>query len=196
MKASRLNLISILILITFSSCHKRLSEKEYIKWVEQDNELTKTKIIGDWKFTLRYLPADYQVLKLGVNRHSTEYKQMVEMKKKSQNYLLRISAVDSTVNALEQGVSSKEDYIDRMYYLQYKSNSDFLLQQSKIEYRSEIAHFERTFNMNKNIDISVVFDCESSNSDRTIIYDAHQFNSGLIKFFLDEKEFLNIPNLN
>ena len=185
----------LLIIVIMSSCNK-MNPKDYIKFIEQNNAITKTKIIGNWKYTLKYLPNEYQILKAGINYNSKDYKLRIDQSKGTQYYLLIISSVDSTKNALEQEINSKEEYNKRLYYLEYKTMNDLKIKKNDIEYPVSISHFERSFNMNKKINISFLINSDNNNEERIITYDAHMFQSGIIKFYFNEKDFTSIPKLN
>lgn len=197
MKAGSFLLYILLLLL--SSCNKKeLGIKEYVTWVEGDNDLlVQKKQVGEFIFTFRLLPVEYKAAK-GILEETIAldlYQQ--KLKRWNGMYYMNVSMdlKDKKKQILEYNLSSANEFQQRLYYLSYRMQNDLKMRCGNVEVPCGLYHFERNYGLKTGIDIAVGFENKCNENDLTFELNPQLFNTGLIKVTFLQGDLKKVPTL-
>jgi hypothetical protein len=177
-----------------------LSPDEYMNWVnDADNGLLHEQIIGEYKFIFQYYPAAYMTLKdlytSGVEVNKDSFDSTLREYDGLQYGIFKIGTISGNNEFLKQGVVSEQEYFDRIQYFISMVQNDIYLVSGLDTLPCKMHHFERTFSINSFDNIVLGFDADQKKVDKTVIFSDKVLGIGDIKFFIPNKVFTTIPQI-
>lgn len=191
------NISFIFILFILVSCSsKKLEKTELIKWVENtENGLVKEKEIDAIKFRLQYQPPIVSALKGDPNINSENLKAKLDEYSDYEYFVLRIQGKNGQ-EPLEINNSSETELSQRIIYLSFEAQKDFMLITDSDTLPCVMYHFERNYNSVNYDSFILTFPKTKSASDNIIIsYNDHVWGMGKVNFEFDRKVITSIPEL-
>ncbi len=190
-----------LFAVLLSSCGRhKLEAKEYIKWVDESEILSSTKVIGNIEFTMRYIPAEYMLLKeiaAGKNVSKEVFNQKLKEQSKLIYINLQVKDLDSHSEAIRSGVRSMEDLSQKINHMSFNAQKDFELIQCDSLKKCVLYHFERSYDLASHNKIVMAFEnnghCES---DIKLKYDDQVFDTGIINLVITKEQLAEVPALD
>ncbi|MCI5059422.1 MAG: hypothetical protein MRY83_25135, partial [Flavobacteriales bacterium] len=176
-------------------------KKELIKEFDQvlkENNLIKTKEVGELAFTISYLPHEYLALKEMGNQIDNE-----KLKKSMENYSelvyfqIQITNPQQQSELLKYNLSNADEYDARIKYYAFDADKDIKISQSEGTTACAISHFERNFDVVPHIRLLAAFEMNKLQLNEDIIFEFQDnvFNKGIIKVKFDPISQINLPNL-
>jgi hypothetical protein len=113
----------------------------------------------------------------------------------------RISTPNLKSELLKAGISSLEEYNQRILYCSFQMQNDLKLLDGRDTLNCELFHFERVYNLAPYATFSLGFplgkmECNGKQiNDKTLIYDDKMFGVGRINLTIKGKDIENIPHL-
>ncbi|MFT4800246.1 MAG: hypothetical protein ACI93N_000004 [Flavobacteriaceae bacterium] len=194
-----LSLYLLLLLLGFSSCQqKSLSIPDYINWVKSaESNMSVSKKIGDYSFTLQYLPIKYRALQEVDNLQSVTKNQLdsiTDIYKNQEFFILRISNANETKNMLKTNLFSHEEYQERVQYFSFGLQSDLSLITTELLACTTI-HFERSYGLSPYDTFLISFPSTLEKTDKQFVYNDRILGTGPVKFTITKENIDNIPKL-
>jgi len=192
------NYIMLLFFVLFTNCdftkEKKLGINEYLKWT-QDNPIQWSKGISNISLTLEYVPSGYKYLmdnrslKNGYNQSGVDdYYQRCFFK-------LKIRSLDSNNSLLKYKLKNETEYQGRLeYFLNYIKDDIYILNGNDTTFCSD-SHFERTYDLSRDLTILLSFDKKLENLGNKFVYNEHLFNLGKLNLQLKSDLLKSIPKL-
>lgn len=181
-----------------SSCDKdQLSPVEYVKWVKSNKSgLITEKVVGEYAFTLSYLPVDYRLIKeVGLDSIFFKETEILREELNKQDYFLfRMSNKNKTKNMLKTALSSPSEFQSRVNYFSFYSVEDFELVSSE-SLSCSFFHLERAYGLTPYDTFILSFPKSDDNKDKTVVYHDKILGVGPIKLTINKKYIKNIPDL-
>jgi hypothetical protein len=183
----------------FSS--KSLLPSEYVNWVQDEkNGLKKEKNIEDITFFMQYKPVDYVICQ---EEKNDSIKKELRNKKASElsdmeYYDLKIMITNGEGELLKYGISSPQDYNERVKYYAFQMQNDISMVENGDTIPCGLYHFERAYDVSPFSTFLLGFKKskkEKVDGEKTIIFYDKVYDKGIIKFTFNNKEQNNIPKL-
>jgi hypothetical protein len=193
---------TVLLLLTIISCSKtpetihELLPSELVRYVDDpENGLTQVKIIGEYKYELKFCPADYMI----ANEFRTDHlddKLYQKRKKDFENlnyYRLRISLSESNSDVMYSNLQEPSDYFSRDSYLAFEFKNQ-IKTISNDTLPCELYHFVNSHSVTPYADIIMAF-AKSENESPMVLINDVVFGSGILKFYFDKENIEKIPSI-
>jgi hypothetical protein len=179
--------------------NEKLPPGQYVKWVEDDqNGLKKVKTIDDIIYTAQYKPCQYVVCE---EEKKTELADSIVKQRVSElggmQYInLKIEITDQNGEFLRHGISTTEEYNDRINYFSFGMQKDVQLVDAGDTLPCLLFHFERLYNVAPYGTFLLAFPKgKNTDGDKTLIIYDHVFNTGIVKLFFKGSDLKNTPQL-
>jgi hypothetical protein len=181
------------------STSPELSSEGYMEFVKDNShDLAQSKEIGDFVYTVRFLPAEYLVLReLG---NDTINKQEFDKKTKEMNelqyfnFMIQNKAFNQEL--LRFQLTGENEYYSRIEYFSFKMQDDIKLVDGKDTLSCELFHFERTYDIAPYLTFNVAFkNTNNKTGGKTFSFDDMIFKNGKINITFDKTIFTNIPKI-
>ncbi len=196
-----LNILGIICMLLMVSCKpKSVTTEELFAFVNNtDNGFIRSEQIGGYELTVIHQPAE---LKAALELQDTiptdaGFKQLLEVKKETMDFIFRIGSKDQKGDALEQGISNLAQYQDRLGYLASAIHHDFMLVNDKDTIPCILHHYERNFQMAHFHQVLLSFKRPENMSDEIrVIYNDRLLGTGKVQFVFKKERINNIPEIN
>jgi hypothetical protein len=177
----------------------KLSPFEYVSWCrDENNGLHKSKELGELTFSLQYKPCEYIVCIEQKKEHiekSQLYKELEELQGLDY-YDFRITLASGQGELLKHGLSSIQEYNERIDYFAFRMQHDIKLIAGKDTLGCQLFHFERSYDVSPEAVFLLGFPVSANaNEERTFFYEDNIFRKGIIKFTFTPRELNQIPKL-
>ncbi|MES2779268.1 MAG: hypothetical protein V4651_05155 [Bacteroidota bacterium] len=189
-----------LSIITFLGCsgQKRVSQEEYITWVNNaENGLVQEQVVGDYKFSFQYLPAEYMALKelmaSEIMPTKPVFDSVLNNYRGLQYGVMKIGALIEGGDVLKQSITSEAEYFERIQYYTTIVPRDIFIVKGNDTLNCAMHHFERTFSISSFNTIMLGFENNSDSNDQIVVYDDQVLGTGKISFFISREALSNIP---
>ncbi len=202
-------LLLIVCTLLYVSCATRINtQAELFHWLhDADHGFVKSKQVGDYKLTAKYLPPD--VLAYLEWRHDNEFDQeridsLIRMHSNSVTILFTIEPREMNWqrDVMTDGVANYEAYRDRMMQLNFNVSEYFRLETAEASYIPVLANMENLYNLSGQRTLYLVFTPLNENDD---LLSADQlklkfsdaiFNTGINYFGFNRFEIEDIPGIH
>jgi len=197
-----INCIGIVFLfLSLASCKKNMKAGEYVSYVSKnDNGLRKNTVVDGFEFCMQYRPYDYIILMESKgNFKSYDLEKRSSELKGTAWFSITIKRSDNNSTPLRYGITSIEEYNQRLNYYLNEAKKDIWL-----VYDNETIHpasylFENNYNLTPQETIMVGFFLPAGEDypkkNMQLSYNDQVFKSGIIKATYSEDALRNIPNL-
>lgn len=192
----------ILVFIGLVACNKKAVDAEtYIQFVNNpENGLLKNIEVGDFKIEVQLRPVEYVVIQeLGAENLLKEDFETRVKDNNQEYFLLRIGSKDSKSDALSNGITAQNEYLERIGYLIANIDKDIYLIEGDDTLRCAMHHFERSYHLTSYHNILLVFDRSISKGkkgqDQLFVYDDAILGIGKLNIKFESKAINNIPNI-
>ena len=171
---------------------KHLGRKDYVQWInDPSNGLSKSKVVGDIKFTLRYKPVDYIVLNevLANTITSGGFDSLKRKYDGLQYFEMTIDPSTGNENILKYQTNSASDYNENLNYYSFKMREDIKLIDGDSILPCVLFNFDNSHDLSKHSTAVFAFERSSLNTltDKVIKYDATRLGIGFVKIEIDRK---------
>lgn len=118
-----------LITISSASCKKSMESADYMRYVlNNENGLKKTEVVDGWQYIMQYKPHEYIHLSEKMHNQSmSELSERLVALKGTAWFNISIKKVDNSYTVLRYGVTSLEEYNNRLNYYLNEANNDISL---------------------------------------------------------------------
>ncbi len=197
-------IIAILTLLCFASCQEReiLFPIDYVQWFDDKaSGLVVEKELKDFVFKARLMTPEVMALRDLKHENVTVDNFQSTLKKFGGNYYVqvRISDKEGNKHALDKGVTSQNEFYQRVAYFNFLAEPDFKLLAGTDTLHCKLLHFENTYGLVPFNDIQMAFPADAgglhSNRDFTLIWDDKVLGVGTVKFRFDKEDIQLIPEL-
>ncbi|MES2701535.1 MAG: hypothetical protein V4649_02795 [Bacteroidota bacterium] len=189
------------ILICCVSCKKNMTANEYSSYVNNtEHGLKKVMQIDGWEFTILYRPSEYVML-MENKGNKTGYNFEARRAELAGTAWFNISIrrVDGQVTPLRFGISSSEEYNERLNYYLNGAIKDISLVYGQDTLGPTSYAFETNYNLTPQETIVAGFilpgDSKFPTKDLSISFVDRVFGNGIVKATYNTKTLKNIPNL-
>jgi len=178
---------------------EELPPTEYVAWCRStENNLKKSKEIGDITFSLLYKPAEYvactedEDCSLSADTLKEKLKELEGL----DYYDLRIELTSAQGELLKYNVESAQEYGQRVNYFAFDMQRDIKLIEGKDTLDCKLFHFERAYDVAPYATFLLGFPkSKSSTAEKTFFYQDKVFEKGIIKFTFSPNDLAQIPKL-
>ncbi len=182
----------------FIGCNtKSLDKTEYVKWVQdKENGLHKIKTIEKITFDVQYKPYDFILLKeLRGNSDSIQFNLRKRDLEGLEYFDLKLSLENQDL--LKHGVTSPQEYQERLYYFSFDFQNDIQLFQGDTSYSCKLFHFERSYNLTTDKSFVLGFDkpVKGYQEDMVLRIDSRMLGVGTINIKFNKEDLQRIPEL-
>jgi hypothetical protein len=189
--------------ITNSDEKKVKSSVQFIDWShKKSNGIFAEKQMGKYLFSVLYKPYELIVAeRAGAKDISEEYLRREISKIDGMQYLtFKICAPGQNVELLKTGISSVEEYNQRILYCAFQMQNDIQLVDGNDTLHCDLFHFERVYGIAPYATFSLGFvlnktDDDKSINDKTLIYDDKIFGVGRINLTIKGSDIESVPHL-
>lgn len=158
---------------------------EYVNWVrDEKNGFIKTKVVGDFTFSLQYKPAAYMALiEAGVEGFSIDsIKNLYTLYNEMEYYELKIEHTKWNEELIKYGTNGMSDYQNRVAYYSFHVNNDIVVKCNTDEKPCLIHHWERNYNAAPNTILQFAFERSNDCEEKIVEYNDRVFGNGILKF--------------
>src|SRR5688572_28263835 len=183
--------VSLTLLIRQCSVTEPLPAKDFISWVEsEDNGLLVKKEIGDYRFLLQYKPHEYLVMQ---NEDKLEFSdsEMRTLKneiKDMQYYTFRMEAIGTNNDVLKHNIIENDEYYARLEYFAMKMQNDVCLVEKGDTLDCLLFHYERAYGIDPRSTFVLGFPVSSAHSDKTFVYNDKTLGCGPVKMTIRQQD--------
>ena len=192
-------LVYIAGLFLLVSCTKStLLPSDLIRWVEnEENGLVQRQEFEHYFFEAKYKPIDYVVAIEGRTDQLSEkkYGQLKSELEGLQYVDMNIGPLKQKGNALSAGLSSEEEYFERLDYFVTYAQQDIFMVQGQDTLYPKLYHFERNYGLAPKNTLLLGFEQVQQSGDRTVYIDDQILGVGRIKFLFEEEQINSTPTL-
>lgn len=192
--------------LALSSCKEyNLTPDEYIEELEKtDNGLHKEKTIGEYTFSLQYMPLNYIALLEWKKANQEDFSSVKKSLEGIEHFTLRIASSDQKTPVLRVGRQSQEEFQAKLDYFSYHFQNDLYLIEGNDTIKSSWCHFERSYDLTPYENFIIGFkrkeeiksaDAESVGNDKILLIKDRNFGAGIIKFNISAADIKNINKL-
>ena len=178
-----------------------LEPASYVRWVEDATHgLHVTKRVDDIEYVLQYRPVDYvalQELRRAPNRSQQALDSVRNEVKALQYFSLRIIVPKGQTDVLNYNLPQPDGFYERLAYCTSEMQNDIYLDDGAVRRPCRLMHFERHYKLSPHADFLLAFDAVEPDvsSDKTLIFDDHLFQNGLIKITIEKSDLAAVPEL-
>jgi hypothetical protein len=188
-------------LLLSGGCDRALPAGDYMRYAgNPENGLVKEKHFGAVGVRLKYLPA--QVMALNdlqrVPVSTAENDSTVARYSGAQYFNLEIKVSDDVRhNLTNYGVTTDEEYQNRLNYLSFRLQRDIRLIEGGDTLAPTLFHFERGLDFSPYRSFMVAFDRRpgSESRDKTFVLDTPVLSTGPVKLTIAQEEIASLPSL-
>lgn len=185
---------------SFLTAPKTLKPVEYVKWVEDEhNGLIKHKRFGRFKYSLRYKPTDYMIVKDAASETIpvSLYDSLKNVYSGFEYYTFSIHDTLSMDELLKTNLKSRSEYDERLLYFSFEMQKDIQLVSGTDTIPCSLLHFERTYNISPQANFMLGFPVTKENNpgDKILIFEDKVFGIGLMKLKIKEEDLSEVPVL-
>lgn len=179
---------------------KKVSISEFVKWCgDEKNGLVIKKEVSELEFHLSYMPA-YTMAYLELRNDTFDLNKLnkvAEFYTEMIYFNFRIKLKDKSGELLKYRLQSPEQYDERVRYISFAMQNDFYIVQKKDTIRPGLYQFERIYEVAPMATLMMAFDKKklNINEEITLVYNDKLFNKGYVKFLIDKKQLIDIPNI-
>ena len=191
----------MLLLSCWVACKKDLKEQEYVSYInDKNNGLKKVIQIDGWEFEMQYRPYDYIALLENKNEVSDSVsKDRIAQLKGTAWFSIMFKRIDNQITPLRYGVSSIDEYNDRLNYYLNHAIADIKLLYGKDTLYPKSYLFENNYNLTPQETMIVGFylpdgDSYPQKKMRLSFFD-RIFKNGIINAQYPASTLNHIPNL-
>ncbi len=182
----------------FQACSPvSLSPSDYVRWVENgENGLCATKQIEDFEFSILYKPLNYVALR-ETNKDSVTEERIEKNKdelKDLQYFTLKIKAKEGN-DLLKTGISTDQEYFDRLNYLSGFMQDDIKLIEGKDTLICKLFHMERNYGLAPYNNFVLGFSATKNENDKLVEINDKAFGVGKVILKIKKEDIQNIPQL-
>jgi hypothetical protein len=184
------------------SCSKKAVDADaYVQYINTpENGLLKKVDAGDFKIEVQLRPAEYMALQeLGIDMATKEKLDSMMNGNNQEFFLLRIGSNGNKQDALINGISTEQEYFERIGYLISNIDKDVYLVDGTDTLRCAMHHFERSYHLASYHNVLLVFDGLKQHGgkrqDQFLVYDDKLLGIGKLNIRFDQKSINNIPNI-
>ncbi|MBN2833710.1 MAG: hypothetical protein JXR48_01960 [Candidatus Delongbacteria bacterium] len=176
--------------------------EDYIQWVKENDILIKSQEIGDFVYSVRYLPVDFQIAnELQAGNHNAFQLDTLRISLSEQiSFIFKISSIDGESTPLRYNVTTNEEYSYNLQYCSFNIADDFFLINKDDTLKCVSALLIREYAVKSDNTIILTFESGQSNdidltSDLKVVYEDRMWGNGIIKFTISEENLKRIPIL-
>ncbi len=191
--------IVLVISLVIQGCGREsLEPSAFIQWVDQpENRLINEKTVGAFKFIAQYRPLDYMVATALVNNHNhfTSVDSLESKFRNLQYFIIKIGTNTGNREFLQQSVSGKDEYYERIRYYTSMAQQDILLVDDVDTLPCTLYHFERTYSVSPYNTLLLAFQSTGKAKNKKLIFNDQVLNTGKLIFTFNEDDINNVPKL-
>lgn len=183
-----------------TNTQKRVTVSEFVKWCgDEKNGLVLKKEVSELEFQLSYMPAHTMAyLELRNESYDIErFNKVAEYYSEMVYFNFRIKLKENSGELLKYRLQSPQQYDERVKYISFAMQNDFYIVQKKDTIRPGLYQFERIYEIAPMATLMMAFDKKklNINEEITLVYNDKLFNKGYVKFLIDKKQLIDIPNI-
>ena len=179
------SLLGLGFVLSLFACQTSLSPEAYVKWVQDpSNGLRKEKQIGEYQLVAQLLPTDYQLLNPNYAAATPKQQKIWEADaNKALTFQLALRTNPEETSVLTHPVSSTQDYQERINYMAFEMERDLYLICGSDTLRPQLYHYERTFNLSRELRCMMSFDRPATLAEKaTLVLDDQLMGVGPVHF--------------
>lgn len=193
-------LISTAAILFFGCGKKSLAPDDYKRWmVDENNGMVTQSTIGDFTFSLYYLPLDWKIVSSGQPAISEEDFQNKKSEMQGMEYfMLRVAASDDS-DVFKKDTKDISEAYERMDYFDYGMQDDLSLLLESDTIPCVLYHAENSNHAYPFVNIMLGFNTNKhiseNNSDRVFIYNDKLLGLGKVTLVIRGKDLDSMPNI-
>ncbi len=178
-----------------------MDKQEYVRYIkDEQNGLSKQISVGDWVYMFQYKPVEYILLLENNEEASAEENGRRKMLNGAVWFNISFRRVDNDISPLRFGISSPEEYEQRLMYFLNNAQKQITLIYGKGDTLSQIGYlFENNFNLTPHETMVVGFDLPGDQQypteDMQLCFNDRTFNNGILKVLYKKADVKRIPEL-
>jgi hypothetical protein len=198
-RTAQIIIIQILLCLSVQA-QKRLLPADYIRWVNDTvNGLVKDTVVGDYRFTLMYRPAEMMLLK-DTQSKTLRKADIKAMKKDYAGVLYFVLHITPLKNAVIPGLlpalQRKSIFDSEVNYFSFGMQQDVKLVERNDTLPCLSFTYERTFEYAPYYSFLLVFeDKNNKNIDKTFVYNDKLLGTGIVRLRFSGEKFQKIPKI-
>jgi hypothetical protein len=177
-----------------------MTPNEFATWcADEENSLTKERIVSEMKYRLSFLPAESMALLelRGEDYDAGKFNKALENYSEMTYFNFRVEVTNGKSELLKYQLTSPGQYEERVKYYSFQIEKDICLVQGSDTIQPGLCQFERIFEVAPYANLMFAFDNKKFDRSRefTIVYNDRIFEKGLIKYNYKSKQLINLPNI-
>jgi hypothetical protein len=184
--------------IWFNKGKKYLDKEAYVAVIKKNEDLKKEKTFGDMTYTCEFIPAAYNA----VSRFKPEIEKSVLKKAVEESlgfvyFKLSVKSGNLENPVLNPAILSANEYGSRVRYFNAFAQENIKLLYGNDTIKCTQYIFENPYNLKADVNLMIAFKIseKTPNRDIQLIYDDQLFNNGLVKFYYDNNELQELPEI-
>ena len=210
MSKKTINILLLVISITFSSCQESIStKKEFFKWVNNPgNGLIKKVTVGPLDYQVKYLPPEYLAFdeweQEQQDGNEVSLKELINEYNKSLTFLFTITpnGTGGNIDIMKAGVNNYEEYTERVHEMNFNMAEYVSLKVDEVTYKPVLTRLENIYGVGKYRNFHIVF--APTIEDSVTIRNGEKFDftyldqfheTGINHFTFNKKDIYELPAL-
>lgn len=201
-------LLSLAFIISCTSRPSELPWRDYQEWLQNnDQEITKEKDINGLKMKAEFLPSDFlaysEYEQLGSNATPGIFDSLLKEYKCGLSFKLSLLADEQTANLMYHGISTMNEYKQRVNLLSFYSEQFISLNVGDDQFKPVLAVFEGYNELSNRLTFSMVFTPQGYHcgvfdeevQELKLTFDDPYWGTGTNHFLFRKGDIQNIPKL-
>lgn len=192
-------LVGVVFLFFRGQPKAEFTTQEYLTWLGENKEqLIQESELDNFDYTVRYLPAEYVILKYNdhFDFNSKQGQQELAAYNKSIYFSYEVKS-KSGKDPLHELSRNTLDYHDKLKYYSFDAQNDFKLIQGKDTLDCKLYHMERTYNTAPIMRVSLVFEKpkEFTQQDFILSFNDQKQANGRMNYYYSIDQINNLPTI-
>jgi len=197
-------IFSVHLLISCSNV-AATSEDYYTYLEDEDNGVTRTKIISDIRIKTKFLPPEYLCYQeLKVSENFVDRDSVLENYKYNVTFLVSIGPSENAeeeFDVTKVGISNYDEFKERAMIMTFYMGEFFQLKTDNGTYTPVFCEMENVYGLTYDRKFNIVFTPQNkkdeliSSESMTLVYNDELFNTGLSRYKFNKEDLDEIPEI-
>jgi hypothetical protein len=184
--------------IWLKPARKKLYAEDYKRTIQANEDLKMEKHLGAMHYHCEYIPAEYNAIKyLRPDIETSGLRDAVNASLGFLYFKVSVKSTDPENPVMDPTVLDAKEYNGRIQYFNAFAQNNFKVLYGKDTLKCTQYVFENPYNLVTDVRLMLAFRIPDPQPARDVqlVYNDELFNNGLVKFYFDRTDILQIPEL-